>query len=672
MMKKQLKWIIAIVVVIAVILMITYYQLYVTNTVYSAGISSKKIQQFDSSIAKLDKDNTIHQFFTAKRNNMERISLLFQDDENTKSGKIVIKLKNVTDDIVVKDETIEYVRTDREQKRIYSIIGSDLKYEFEFERQKNSKGKEYELSIQFLDLDDVSTNNAGDFIKLKYSKTNMHESGRLFIGDKETEGSIGANEFYYNSIKMLMFNATAIGMSVVAVILSMFLLIKRKISVEKVFLYTIPILCIIYIMYIPMFTGHDEQRHWLRAYEISEGHLLTEINEGKVGTILPKSVISGINNLKWSQITYNSVVGELGKKLDSDNREIANMENVAVYSPIQYLPQSIGILIARLFTDKVLIMAYAARLMNAIVCIAILYLAIKKMPFGKNILLLCAYIPIVLEGICTLSADGITISICFLFISYVLNLVSENKKIINKKDIFILTALCIIIALCKIVYLPLIGLLLIIPKERFKSKKQKIVVVATIWLIAVICSLTWLGIANQYLQLKTAGSSTTKTIDIFRHPIQYLQRVLYTMNSDGQTHLVSLFGGRLTWSSISLITIVPYTIFVMFAFLSATDEKIKNRLSIFAKVISILIILAIVMLVYTSLYLQWTDDGNLKIAGVQGRYYIPFLPLLGLLIGNLLKIKNEYKEETITRTIGIIGVLLQVYAILVLAIAYIT
>ena len=35
-------------------------------------------------------------------------------------------------------------------------------------------------------------------------------------------------------------------------------------------------------------------------------------------------------------------------------------------------------------------------------------------------------------------------------------------------------------------------------------------------------------------------------------------------------------------------------------------------------------------------------------------------------------IKNEYKEETITRTIGIIGVLLQVYAILVLAIAYIT
>lgn len=73
--------------------------------------------------------------------------------------------------------------------------------------------------------------------------------------------------------------------------------------------------------------------------------------------------------------------------------------------------------------------------------------------------------------------------------------------------------------------------------------------------------------------------------------------------------------------------------------------KNKNRLSIFAKVISILIILAIVMLVYTSLYLQWTDDGNLKITGVQGRYYIPFLPLLGLLIGNLLKMKMNIKKK---------------------------
>lgn len=62
----------------------------------------------------------------------------------------------------------------------------------------------------------------------------------------------------------------------------------------------------------------------------------------------------------------------------------------------------------------------------------------------------------------------------FLFISYVLNLVADNKKIINKKDIFILTALCIIIALCKIVYLPLIGLLLIIPKKDLKVKSKKL------------------------------------------------------------------------------------------------------------------------------------------------------------------------------------------------------
>ena len=178
MMKKQLKWIIAIVVVIAVILMITYYQLYVTNTVYSAGISSKKIQQFDSSIAKLDKDNTIHQFFTAKRNNMERISLLFQDDENTKSGKIVIKLKNVTDDIAVKDETIEYVAalakldlTDEEKEKVSfdgcgRVMKSILKYQMRescfFVRELDHElkdvyfhGKKQDYGINFEDTEQV-------------------------------------------------------------------------------------------------------------------------------------------------------------------------------------------------------------------------------------------------------------------------------------------------------------------------------------------------------------------------------------------------------------------------------------------------------------------------------------------------------------------------------------
>ena len=670
MSKKNLKWITMIVGIIIVILMISYYQLNVENAVYVAGISEKKLQQFDSSIDKLGENTTVHQFFTAKHNNMEKIVISLDDDENMKSGKLAIKLKNVTDNTIVLEKTIEYMQTNREG--IYSTIGADLKYEIEFERQKESKGKEYELSIQFLDLDDGNINHEGNFIGLKYSKDNMHQSGRLYIDEKEIDGSIAINEFYYNNTRMLLFNISAIGVSFIVLCISIFLLNKKNISPEKVFLFTIPILCLLYIAYIPMFTGHDEQRHWLRAYEISEGHLLTQINEGKVGTILPKSVTSGIKDLKWSQITYSNVVSELGKKLDSDNREIANMDNVAVYSPIQYLPQSVGIVIARLFTDRVLIMAYVARIMNAIVCIAILYFAIKKMPFGKNILLLCAYIPIVLEGFCTLSADGITISICFLFIAYVLNLMADEKKIINKKDIFILTVLCIIIALCKIVYLPLIGLLLIIPKERFKNKKQKIIIITMIWLISIICSLVWLGIANQYLQLGTAGSSTEKIIEIFKHPIEYLQKVLYTMNSDGQAHLVSLFGGKITWSTISLAFIVPYTIFIVFTFLTATDDRIKNKLNTFSKIIITLIILAIIMLIYTSLYIQWTDDGNLKITGVQGRYYIPLLPLIGLVIGNLVKTKNEYREDDMTKVIGIVGVVLQIYSILSLVIVYVS
>ena len=44
-----------------------------------------------------------------------------------------------------------------------------------------------------------------------------------------------------------------------------------------------------------------------------------------------------------------------------DNREYTDMSYVAVYSPIQYIPQAIGIGVSRIFTDNILIMAYFSK-----------------------------------------------------------------------------------------------------------------------------------------------------------------------------------------------------------------------------------------------------------------------------------------------------------------------
>ncbi len=112
-------------------------------------------------------------------------------------------------------------------------------------------------------------------------------------------------------------------------------------------------------------------------------------------------------------------------------------------------------------------MAYAARVMNIVVSFATLYFAFKLMPFGKKFLFVLMCIPIALEGFTSLSPAGMTISVSFLFISYILHLIFEKKdeKLTWKQGIFI-TILGTILALCKIVYLPIVRALYATSKNK--------------------------------------------------------------------------------------------------------------------------------------------------------------------------------------------------------------
>lgn len=192
-----------------------------------------------------------------------------------------------------------------------------------------------------------------------------------------------------------------------------------------------------------------------------------------------------------------------------------------------------------------MLIAYGARIINMIVAILLLYLAIKQMPFGKRGMLISMCFPIAIEGFTSMSPDALTISIAYLLTAYVLNIVFNEEKAIKKTDISILTILSIVIALCKIVYLPLVGLLLLIPKEKFKSKKSHRLTIGIIMIIAIIANLIWLGISANYLSLYKDGNSGKQLSILLSNPIIYIERVLATINILGGNYVSQLFGDEL-------------------------------------------------------------------------------------------------------------------------------
>ena len=199
------------------------------------------------------------------------------------------------------------------------------------------------------------------------------------------------------------------------------------------------------------------------------------------------------------------------------------------------------------------------------------------------------YIPIIIEGFTSLSPDAMTISVSFLFIAYVFNLkFNPDIKKINLKHKVILAILSIIIALCKIVYIPLVGLLMLLQKEKFKSTKQKWINVVLIGGVALIINLIWLKISAAYLTDFRGGDSKFQVLNILMNPINYMQMLLYSIDLNGNSYILSMFGSNLGWGElVNLNSIIPYALFILLIGITIIENDIKDKFNIFDKTIII-------------------------------------------------------------------------------------
>ena len=644
--KKDIKFFLVLIIAVTVIILISLYKLNISDKLYNYGnkVDESKLTEY-ATIENISENEEFNQKFVAKENNLEIIYLQFNPfkEQANIDGNVVIGLKDENGNII-KENNIKY-----------NDIRENSNYKFKFDIQRDSKDKEYSLYVKFIDK--MENNN---FYSIRYD--NKISNGDLTINGNNVEGILCYEDLYKDEGKAFIYNAFLIAIILIVLISSIIIYYSKNINVEKAFLYTVPAICIIFLIAMPIFKNHDEIWHWYRAYEVSEGALISGIK----GTTMPEAVYSVMPLEEWEGIKYSTLKEKSNIVLDETKEAFISAGTASVYSPIQYIPQTIGILLGKIFTDSILSIGYMARIFNMIIAILFTFLAIKIIPFGKKIILLIMYIPIIIEGFTSLSPDAMTISVSFLFIAYVFNLrFNPDIKQINLKHKIILAILSIIIALCKIVYIPLVGLLMLLPKEKFKSTKQKWINVVLIGGVALIINLIWLKISAAYLTDFRGGDSKFQVLNILMNPINYMQMLLYSIDLNGNSYILSMFGSNLGWGElVNLNSIIPYALFILLIGITIIENDIKDKFNIFDKTIIILIILAIGGLIFTSLYVQWTTVGSTSIQGVQGRYLLPILPLIAILIGSCVKVKNNYKEENIIKTIAITGMVLQIGVIL--------
>ena len=318
-LKKDWKFFLILFISIITIIAMAFYALGVSDKLYNA---SEKIET-DKYVENINVGTIIEQKIIGDKNNFERVDIDFEPfkDEYGSFCNITIGMKDETGN-VIKEENISR-----------NYIRENSTYEFKFKKQKNSEGKEYTLYIKY---EPESGTEVNKFFSVKYkanenlasnpenanieveNSTNINQES-FWVNGQQVKGTLGVQEYYLNNSKLIFFVIAVIILVVYAIFISIYLRYKKDIKVEKIFLYTVPVICLFYIIAMPTFKNHDELYHWYRSYEVSIGKFMEGIDGDTLGTIMPESVGKAATD-DWQSITYGKVKENLGLELEKENK----------------------------------------------------------------------------------------------------------------------------------------------------------------------------------------------------------------------------------------------------------------------------------------------------------------------------------------------------------------
>jgi len=477
----------------------------------------------------------------------------------------------------------------------------------------------------------------------------------------------------YGSLDVLSFYKKVMIFSVIVWILfsvGAWFFFKKNLRIEFIFLFFYVLFGIGYLTVYPFSTIPDEEAHFVRIYGITEGHLLAEVNEeGIGGAYVADNILDGWN---YKETRLDDIKSWSDRKV-GDSETFYEAANTALYSPLSYLPQTIGLGIGKILSDNVVFMLYMTRIVSWLVVGILLFLAIRLIPFGKGILMFISLLPVNMQECASFAADGWTYGVVTFFVAYVLYLRYSLDKPMNKRQYVLLYILLILLASCKIVYVPLCLLAFFIPMNRFGGKKNYIKNAIIAGTTVIIFTVGWLVISSSYLIEFNEGVDSGAQVQYILHNIpDYFKIIANTIMARADEYIKNLLGWRLGHLIVETNGVMVYTTLFALIFVVAKEKiRVTDKYYDLFRYGLLLICGIVALIIFTSLYVQWTPVALDSIKGVQGRYFIPLL--LVFLLGckktypsaNTIELEDygcsEIKYETLLLAFVHINVLATLY-----------
>lgn len=325
-----------------------------------------------------------------------------------------------------------------------------------------------------------------------------------------------------------------------------------------------------------------------------------------------------------------------------------------VTTPLAYVPQAVGITLARLLGMNSIGLAYLGRLFNLLFYVGMTFLAMRRLPFGKEVLFGVAFLPMTLHLTGSMSYDAIILALAFYFTAVCLDL-AYNKEKVQVYDIVVLAAVVAVMGPCKMVYAVLMALCFLIPVRKFGGWRNYILSAGAVLAAFVIAMVL---VNSQTIAIYTSETETYVTWaeeagysmgQLLSSPKLLFKMFYNTLIWQAEYYHLTMIGAYL--GNVDVVLDVPYLIVMLLSLgllgLSFRKPGETLKISKGQRYLIWLVCLGCAGAVMFSMLLAWTPVSSRVITGVQGRYFLPFLPVL------LMSFKNDLVVLTkdISRTV---------------------
>lgn len=610
---------------------------------YATHVGHEGEEQF---IYCLTDEDVIEQEFVSSQD-FDMATLHFSDHDQTISGKTFISVKE-------KGTGTQMFYEEKSNSEIH--YGDLVKLEFQ-----GKAGVNYVLKLEF---EGMGGNGLGIF--------GFPESGEETESYKIAIGFHTYTKRFEGLVRWILFIIFC------TLLISVILVTCTELSEEYLFLgIAIPV-GIAFLSFLSINVVHDGGTHLAKVYHYSNVLLGKGAQDNYSCVLLREDEAEVFNEIyeernrenPTREIYWDTIEGFDNKK-ESNNWVLSHeYRETSGNSFWEYFPGVFGMTIGRIIGGSPRFNIFLAKIFFFVFYIIMVFWAIKISPNFKSVLAFGALLPMNLYQATGITYDSVVTAFSMMILALFFKARTES---LSRKEVLILFGCSAFLGCCKGgFYLVLLLLFLTISKECFGNFKNK----CKICIGSLVCG--GIGMMITYMQVympvirslfaqmasQDRGTETNEIIVsqvvekvpetqisaygisyVVKNSADFIKMFGKTLIQKADQYLGSLIGYRMAWSDMLIDWIIIFTFLVLLLLASSDTEEIQCKVTVLERCF-LLVCLGVEVIGFHILMLIETPMSSSVIEGVQGRYFLAWVPIVILIFHNG---KRKYEKNGFRR-----------------------